>query len=219
MQWGPVANFSRPVCELRERAVWANCWLWIGLSSTRSSTYSWAIWVRQGAILLKIARGKTLRQAQIHGQWRYLYRAIDKHGTPVDFLLTATRDLEAAKRFFRKMLQDEPLLGPDRIGTGMVRVLIRRRSQRPARPACWRAPLHYVTKHLQQGIESDHFRVKKNMPRIGGFQAFHIARRTIQGFEAMLWLRKGFGFVGAWTVREQNRLLALCFGFPQVNKA
>ena len=49
------------------------------------------------------------------------------------------------------------------------------------------------------------------MPRVGCFQAFHTARRTIQGFEAMLWLRKGFGFAGAWTVREQNRLLALCF--------
>src|SRR3954467_7405627 len=39
---------------------------------------------------------------KVRGQWRYLYRAIDKHGTPVDFLLTAKRDLEAAKRFFRK---------------------------------------------------------------------------------------------------------------------
>src|SRR3954464_14957939 len=74
-------------------------------------------------------------------------------------------------------------------------------------------------KHLQQGIESDHFRVKRPMPRIGGFQAFQTAQRTIQGFEAMLWLRKGFGFAGAWTVLEQNRLLALCFGLPEVNKA
>jgi transposase, IS6 family len=79
--------------------------------------------------------------------------------------------------------------------------------------------VHYVTKHLQQGIESDHFRVKKNMPRIGGFQSFGTARRTIQGFEAMLWLRKGFGFAGVWTVCEQNQLLGLCFGLPQVNKA
>jgi hypothetical protein len=55
-----------------------------------------------------------------------------------------------------------------------------------------RTPLHSVTKHLQQGIESDHFRVKKAMPRVGGFQSFPTARRTIQGFEAMLWLRKGF---------------------------
>ena len=54
---------------------------------------------------------------KIRGQWRYLYRAIDKHGTPVDFLLTAKRDLKAAKRFFRKMLKDRPLLAPDRIGT------------------------------------------------------------------------------------------------------
>ena len=46
-----------------------------------------------------------------------LCRAVDKHVTPIDFLLTAKRDLEAAKRFFRKMLQDEPLLAPDRIGT------------------------------------------------------------------------------------------------------
>jgi transposase, IS6 family len=156
---------------------------------------------------------------RIRGEWRYLYRAIDKHGTPVDFLLTAKRDLEAAKRFFRKMLHEEPLLSPDRIGTD---------GASPYPPAITatrkagllaRTPVHYVSKHLQQGIESDHFRVKKNMPKIGGFQAFHTARWTIQGFEAMLWLRKGFGFAGAWTVCEQNRLLAVCFGLPQVNKA
>ncbi len=82
-----------------------------------------------------------------------------------------------------------------------------------------RTPVHYVTKHLQQGIESDPFRVKKPMPWVGCFQSFATARRTIQGFEAMLWLRKGFGFTGAWTVCEQNRLLAYCFGLPVANKA
>jgi len=40
----------------------------------------------------------------------------DKHGNPIDFLLTAKRDLDAAKRFFRKMLKDEPLLSPAKIG-------------------------------------------------------------------------------------------------------
>ena len=57
------------------------------------------------------------------------------------------------------------------------------------------------------------------MLRIGRSQSFGTARRTIQGFEAMLWLRKGFGFAGAWTVREQNQLLASCFGLPVTNKA
>ena len=116
------------------------------------------------------------------------------------------------------MLQDQPLLAPDRIGTDGA-------GPYPSAIAAARKdgllpqdPLHHVTKHLQQGIESDHFRVKRPMPRIGGFQSFHTARRTTQGFEAMLWLRKSFGFAGAWTVCEQNRLLALCFGLPQVNK-
>jgi transposase, IS6 family len=156
---------------------------------------------------------------KVRGEWRYLYRAIDKHGTPVDFLLTARRDLEAAKRFFRKMLQEQPLLSPDRIGTdaaGPYPPAIRA-AKRAGLLA--RTPLHYVTKHLQQRIESDHFRVKKPMPRVGGFQAFHTARRTISGFEAMLWLRKGFGFSGPWTVCEQNHLLGLCFGLQRVNKA
>ena len=49
-------------------------------------------------------------------------------------------------------------------------------------------------------------------------RSFATARRTIQGFEAMLWLRKGFGFASAWTVREQNQLLAFCFGFQKVNE-
>jgi transposase, IS6 family len=49
------------------------------------------------------------------------------------------------------------------------------------------------------------------MPQIGGFQSFHTARRTIQGFEAMVWLHKGFGFAGACTVREQIQLLSVCF--------
>src|SRR4051795_2084802 len=156
---------------------------------------------------------------KVRGQWRYLYRAIDKHGNPVDFLLAAKRDLEAAKRFFRKMLQEEPLLAPDRIGTdgaGPYPPAIAESRKEGLLP---RAPIHHVTKHLQQGIESDHFRVKRAMPRVGGFQSFTTARRTICGFEAMLWLRKGFGFAGAWTVREQNQLLACCFGLAVTNKA
>ncbi|NGO66756.1 IS6 family transposase, partial [Rhizobium daejeonense] len=41
---------------------------------------------------------------------------------------------------------------------------------------------------------------------------------TIAGFEAMLWLRKGFGFSGEWTVNDQNDLLGRLFGLQKVNK-
>ena len=54
---------------------------------------------------------------RIRGEWRYLYRAIDKHGEAVDFLLMARRYLDAAKRFCRKMLKDGLMVSPDRIGT------------------------------------------------------------------------------------------------------
>jgi IS6 family transposase len=155
---------------------------------------------------------------KVRGAWRYLYRAIDKHGKAVDFLLTARRDLDAAKRFFRKVLSAEPLLAPDRIGTDGAGPYPSAIAQSREAGLLPRTPVHHVTKHLQQGIESDHFRVKRAMPRVGGFRSFHTARRTICGFEAMLWLRKGFGFSGAWTVCEQNRLLGVCFGLQKVNE-
>ncbi|UDL94065.1 IS6 family transposase [Lichenihabitans sp. PAMC28606] len=156
---------------------------------------------------------------RIRGEWRYLYRAIDKHGEAVAFLLTARRDLDAAKRFFRKMLKGGLLLSPDRIGTDGAGTYPGAIAAARTEGRLARDPIHYVTKHLQQGIESDHFRLKKNMPRAGGFHSFNTARRSIQGFEAMLWMRKGFGFAGPWTVVEQNHMLGLCFGLPKVNEA
>jgi putative transposase len=40
---------------------------------------------------------------RIKGKWKYLYRAVDKAGDTVDFLLTAKRDRRAALRFLRKV--------------------------------------------------------------------------------------------------------------------
>ena len=36
--------------------------------------------------------------------WMYLYRAVDSEGSALEFLLRATRDAKAAKRFFVKAL-------------------------------------------------------------------------------------------------------------------
>jgi hypothetical protein len=42
---------------------------------------------------------------KVKGQWRYLYRAVDKTGQTIDFLLTAQRDEEAALRFLKKAIR------------------------------------------------------------------------------------------------------------------
>jgi transposase-like protein len=39
---------------------------------------------------------------KVKGQWVYLYRAVDKQGRTVDFLLSKRRDVAAAKRFFSR---------------------------------------------------------------------------------------------------------------------
>ena len=41
---------------------------------------------------------------KVAGQWKYLYRAVDRAGDTVDFLLTAKRDLPAARRFLERAI-------------------------------------------------------------------------------------------------------------------
>jgi putative transposase len=42
---------------------------------------------------------------KVKGQWYYLYRAVDKYGQTIDFLLTEHRDTEAALRFLKKAIR------------------------------------------------------------------------------------------------------------------
>ena len=49
---------------------------------------------------------------KVKGRWTYLYRAVDSRGQTIDFLLSAKRDAEAAKRFFRKALGQPHTVNP-----------------------------------------------------------------------------------------------------------
>ena len=42
---------------------------------------------------------------KVKGKWRYLYRAVDKAGKTIDFLVTKNRDKLAAKRFLIKAIE------------------------------------------------------------------------------------------------------------------
>ncbi len=49
---------------------------------------------------------------EVKGVWTYLYRAVDSLGQTIDFLLSARRDVAAAKRFFRKALAQPHTVNP-----------------------------------------------------------------------------------------------------------
>src|ERR671939_182677 len=51
---------------------------------------------------------------KIKGTWTYLYRAVDSDGNTLEFLLSATRDAEAAERFFVKALHATAGLSPQK---------------------------------------------------------------------------------------------------------
>ena len=83
-----------------------------GVSVDRSSINRWTI--RFLPLIEKMAR-KHKRPVEaswrmdetyikVKGVWKYLYRAIDKQRKTIDFLLTAKRDMAAAKRFFYKAM-------------------------------------------------------------------------------------------------------------------
>jgi transposase-like protein len=51
----------------------------------------------------------------IKGKWHYLYRAVDKQGRTVDFMLRPDRGIAAAQAFFRKALALHPKRAPRKI--------------------------------------------------------------------------------------------------------
>ena len=128
---------------------------------------------------------------RVSGGWRYLYRAVDGTGQTIDFQLSARRDVQAARRFFRRML--------DRNNTRNPRVVVtdRLRSYRSAIRAMkrknelWRFARHRRGQWLNNWIEQDHRRVKRRIGPMLGFKRFATARRVIAGVEAMIMLRKG----------------------------
>ena len=38
-------------------------------------------------------------------EWKYLYRAVDSAGNTIEFMLSAKRDVAAAKRYFKKVMK------------------------------------------------------------------------------------------------------------------
>ena len=128
---------------------------------------------------------------KVKKQWKYLYRAVDSQGNTIDFLLTARRDTEAAKRFFIKALKESHTQEPRVINVD------KNPSYPPAIEQLKKSnvlpndtELRQV-KYLNNMVEQDHRGVKHLINPGMNFGSFNSARRTIKGYEAMNMIRKG----------------------------
>jgi IS6 family transposase len=127
---------------------------------------------------------------KVKGRWTYLYRAVDSRGQTIDFLLSAKRDAEAAKRFFRKALNQPHTANPRTITVDKNPAYPCAVTELKANGELWRLSRLRQAKFLNNIIEQDHRRPKRLVRPGLGFGGFHTARRTLAGYEAMAMVRK-----------------------------
>jgi transposase, IS6 family len=127
---------------------------------------------------------------RVEGRW-YLYRAINSDGATIDFLLSAFRNADAAKRLFRKALADRSHPQPRVINTDLAPIysaaIPESKKEGTLRNRCRHRPVQYLNNILEQ----DHRAIKRRVNAKQGFREFQAARRTIQGYEAIHMIRKG----------------------------
>ena len=108
----------------------------------------------------------------IRGKWHFLYRAVDKHGKTVDFLLRPGRSIAAAQAFFRKALSTTLPRWPRKIRldghkqSHLALRLLRREDPK------WTYVQVRRSQYLNNLIEQDHRTVKRRCTSMGGFKTF-----------------------------------------------
>src|SRR5215471_4472960 len=124
---------------------------------------------------------------KIKGKWAYLYRAVDKEGQTIDFLLTPQRDRAAAEAFLHKAIRTQGLPEKITIDQSGANTAATKRYNRTQKTAI----VIRHSKYLNNIVEQDHRAVKRITRPMLGFKSFWAARCTIAGIEVMHAIRKG----------------------------
>jgi transposase-like protein len=114
---------------------------------------------------------KTRNQLKVKGEWRYLYRAVDKQGQTIDFLLTEHRDKAAALRFLKQAIRRNGL--PETItidGSDANEAAIKSYNEEHGTAIIIRQ-----VKYLNNMVEQDHRGVKRVTRPMLGFKSFEAA--------------------------------------------
>ena len=166
-----------------------------GVSVDHSTVNRWAI--RFLPLLERIFRkhkrpvGGSWRMDETYvkgrGQWKSLYRAVDKEGKTIDFLLRAKRDKAAATRFFKKAMRqngDPAKVTMDKSGANKAAMDVINKDRD--------VPIEVrQIKYLNNIVEQDHRAVKRITKPMMGFKSFRAAYNVLAGIELMHMIRKG----------------------------
>ena len=108
---------------------------------------------------------------------------MDQHGQVIDVLLSARRDLAAARRFFTQAM---------RIGTVPVEVSTDRAPVYPrVLDELVPSALHTVERHANNPVEADHGRLKARLRPMRGLKRHRSARILTAGHAFVQNLRRG----------------------------
>ena len=124
-------------------------------------------------------------------QWKYLYRALDKEGSTIEFMLSARRDISAAKRFFKKMMRADHRRLPFSISVDKHASYPEAFTSSQEEKVLLKDCNLRRTKYLTNIVEQDHRFIRRRWRAMQCFRSFHTAERTIEGIETMHMMRKG----------------------------
>ncbi len=166
-----------------------------GIFVAHSTGHRWAIRILplMAAVFRrrKRAMGSSWRMDETYikvaGPWKYRYRAADRAGDTVDFVLTAKRDKAAAQCFLERAisLHDVPeKITIDKRGANTAAI------EGVKADACVDRVLRQST-YLKNIVEQDHRAVKRVTQSMLGFKSFWSARIIIAGIGTLHMIRKG----------------------------
>jgi IS6 family transposase len=137
---------------------------------------------------------------RVGGKWKYLFRAVDRHGQLIDFMLPDRWDTRVAYRFLRKALKMMSPSYPKAI----------RRLQKEGLLS--KGVEHRTSRYLNNIIEADHGALKRVIRPTRGFQTMRTASATLKGFEVMRMIRRGHCVLTQPGVTGEIRLVNQLFG-------
>lgn len=129
---------------------------------------------------------------KVKGRWVHLYRAVDKFGKTLDFMLSERRNKAAATTFFARTLEINGLprksvidkSGANTAGLKAINQLLKRFGGP--------VPIEIARiQYLNDIVEHDHRTIKKRIRQMLGFKSFASASATLEGIEVANMIRKG----------------------------